>query len=456
LVVFALSFHSLTAATFRGDRILIKPKAGTDSRTLASFHRAQQAEVARTLGRLQVVRVRRDVQSAIMAYRGSGLVEFAEPDYWVHLARTEPNDPAFADGTLWGLDRIDASEGWDLATSANNIVVAVIDTGVRYTHEDLAANMWIHPTDGSHGLDVLTGSNDPNDDSGHGTLIAGIIGATANNVKGVAGVAWQVKIMACKFADNNGGTISDAIACIDYARTNGARIINASWGTYEDSLSLSNAIYEAREAGILVVGAAGNSARNIDDPDWHYRPASLAMDNIVSVAATTRGDELYRFSNIGATNVDLAAPGDDVYSTYSLANDAYARDEGTSMAAAYVSGACALLRARFPDESAGEIIDRLLAGVDPLPALSGKCVSGGRLNLYKAFGPNLTAISTNAGPFRMRLTGKAQQSYVIEASTNLVNWSAVHTNTTALDGTFVFNAEMVDWRPEFFRAVSAP
>ena len=455
-IIFTLGLDACSAAAFRADRILIKPKAGVDLFALASFHAAHEANVARKLGKLQVVAVRRDVRSTIAAYQRSGFVEFAEPDYWVHLAVTEPNDPAYGDGTLWGLDKIDAPEAWDISTSASNIIVAVIDTGVRYTHEDLVGNMWINPLDGSHGLNAIVGSNDPNDDSGHGTLIAGIIGATANNAKGVAGVAWQVKIMACKFADNAGGTISDAVACIDYARTNGARIINASWGTYEESLSLSNAIYEAREAGILVVGAAGNNALNIDDPYWHYYPASLPLDNVISVAATTRRDELHRFSNTGATNVDLAAPGDDIYSTYFLADDAYARDEGTSMASAYVSGACALLRARFPTESADQIRDRLLAGVDPVPSLAGQCVSGGRLNLRQAFGPQLTVLSQDAGFFRFRLSGAPQRSYVIEASTNLLSWTSIQTNITAPDGTLVFEDETVDWRQRFFRARSAP
>lgn len=455
LFLVVLSLSSTNAATFREDRILIKPRPGVDRLVLANLHARQQAEVARTLGKLQVLRVRREVHGAVAAYQRSGLVEFAEPDYWVHLAATEPNDPAYVDGTLWGLRTIDAPQAWDITTSASNVIVAVIDTGVRYTHEDLIANRWVNPLDGSHGFNALTGSNDPNDDGGHGTLIAGIIGATANNGKGVAGVAWHVKIMVCKFADNSGGTISDAISCIEYARTNGASIINASWGTYGESLSLSNAIHEARAAGILVVAAAGNSALNIDDPNWFYYPASLPFDNVISVAATTRNDGLYALSNTGATNVDLAAPGDDVYSTYSTTDNAYARDEGTSMAAAYVSGACALLRARFPDESADQIITRLLAGADPLPALAGKCVSGGRLNLRNAFGPQLTVIPTTV-PFQVRLSGKPQQTYVIQASTNLLTWSSIQTNVTASDGTFIFEDQTVNWRQRFFRALSAP
>lgn len=470
LFVLSLNVPLTLAGPFRPDHILLKPKAAVDPRALASFHLAQRAEVARTfkqLGNLQVVRLSREsVQSAVSRYQRSGLVEFAEPDYWVGLAQIHPDDPAYVDGTLWGLHNtgqsgglddadIDAPEAWAIMTSASNVVVAVIDTGVRYTHEDLAGNIWRHPLDGTHGLNVLDSSNDPNDDSGHGTLLAGIIGAKANNGKGVAGVAWQVQIMACKFANNAGGYISDAITCIDYARTNGARIINASWGIYEDSLSLSNAIYEARAADILVVAAAGNNATDTDNPDWHYYPASLPLDNVVSVAATTRADELHFLSNTGSNTVDLGAPGDEIYSTYHLSDDAYGRDEGTSMAAAYVTGACALLRARFPDESAPQIIARLLAATDAVPSLAGRCVTGGRLNLRKMFGAHLTVVSQGAGLFRLQLSGDPQQSYVLEATTNLVNWTALQTNVTTADGTLVFEDQMEHWRHRFFRAVSA-
>jgi subtilisin family serine protease len=469
LTILALSVGVSWGEAFRLDRVLIKPKPDADPVALRQFHARQGTDVARKFGGIRVLHVPRgNVRQVIAAYQRSGLVEFAEPDFLVQLATTEPNDPAYADGTLWGLHNtgqldgladadIDAPEAWDISTSASNIVVAVIDTGVRYTHEDLAGNVWRHPQDGSHGLNVLTGTNDPNDDSGHGTLIAGVVGATANNGKGIVGVAWQVQIMACKFANNAGGSISDAIACIDFARTNGAKIINASWGIYEESLSLSNAIYEARAADILVVAAAGNSARDTDDPDWHYFPASLPLDNVIAVAATTRRDELHPRSNIGSTNVDLAAPGENIYSTFYLADNAYGRDEGTSMAAAYVTGACALLRVRFPAESTQQIINRLLAGTDPLLSLAGRCVSGGRVNLHKALAlPELTVIAQNTGLFRFRLSGKPQQAYVIEATTNLVNWGAVRTNVTASDGAFVFEDQTGNWPHRFFRAVSAP
>src|SRR5438552_9831672 len=240
------SFSSqVLAPAYRADRILIQPKAGASLAALAFFHSALKSEVLQTfegIGGLQVLRVPEgeSVQSLIARYQQSGLVEFAEPDYTGRVFAT-PDDPKYLDGTLWGLNNagqkggtadadIDAPEAWDVLTSASNIVVAVLDTGVRYTHEDLAANMWVNPNDGGHGFNALTGTNDPSDDNGHGTLMAGIIGAVGDNGIGVVGVAWRVQIMAAKCLDSVGnGSDSDLITCIDYARTNGAIIIYASF-----------------------------------------------------------------------------------------------------------------------------------------------------------------------------------------------------------------------------------
>src|SRR5882672_9056006 len=225
----SLAPHS-TAPAYREDRILVKPKPGISLDALAHFHSSQQCKVLQTfegIGRLQIVELPKgaSVPGLIASYVQSGLVEFAEPDYEGHTAGTSPNDPKYLDGTLWALNNtgqaggtpdadIDAPEGWDVLTSASNIVVAVLDTGVLYTHEDLAANMWVNPNDGGHGLNALAGTNDPNDDSGHGTRVAGVLGAVGNNGKGVTGVAWRVQMMACKCFNSGGvGNLSAAITC---------------------------------------------------------------------------------------------------------------------------------------------------------------------------------------------------------------------------------------------------
>lgn len=466
-------------ADYRADQILVQPKAGAAA-ALQQFHTTRGAMVAGSfpdLAGLQVVRlpVGETVAGFIAKCEQSGLVEFAEPDYLLHAALT-PNDPKYLDGTLWGLHNtgqaggtldadIDAPEGWDVRSSASNIVVAVLDTGIRLTHEDLATNIWTSPYDGWHGLNAFTGTNNVDDDNGHGTLMAGVTGAAGNNGKGVTGVAWRVQLMAGKCLDAGGnGSDSTLIACIDYARTNGAHIINASLDGPGFSLAVSNAIFATRTAGITFVSSAGNNSANID-PAPRY-PSCYGIDNIVSVAYTTRTDALGFLSNYGATNVDLAAPGDQIYSTYRNSDASYyppfdfINVAGTSYAAAYVSGALALMRAKFPAESHQEIITRLLNATDPLPGLAGKCLTGGRLNLRKALSPpiRLTPIS-NPGvlPFTVRVAGGPNRTCVLEASETLNSWTPIFTNTTAANGSFDYADPQSNgsaWR--FLRAVAAP
>jgi len=341
-------------------------------------------------------------------------------------------------------------------------VVAVLDTGVRYTHEDLAANMWVNPKDGGHGLNALTGTNDPSDDNGHGTLVSGILGGEGNNGKGVVGVAWHVQIMACKCLDSAGnGNDSDLITCVDYARTNGAKIISASLDSAAYSQALSNAIYSARNAGIIFVASCGNNSINLDISPRY--PACYDIDNIVSVAYTTRNDGLGILSNYGRTNVDLAAPGEQMYSTFSTSDTAYFGGvflNGTSLAAPSVAGALSLMLAQYPTETHSQIIARLLNATDPLPALAGKCVSGGRLNLRKALSPpiSLTAIpAVGGGPFQMRVSAGPNRTCVVELSADLKFWSPTFTNTTAASGTFDFTDDQpTSSGPRFFRVVAPP
>lgn len=466
---------SRVAPAYRGDRILIKPKPGTATNALPEFHEQRGTSVLKTFGGIggwQVLQLTagESIQTTVQKYEQSGMVDRVEPDFVVRIAATTPNDPAYLDGTLWGLNNmgqnsgtddadIDAPEAWDALTSASNTVVAVLDTGVRYTHEDLAANMWTSPHDGSHGFNAINGSNDPKDDNGHGTRVAGILGGVGNNGKGVAGVAWRVQIMACKFIDRDGfGSISDAIACIEFARTNGAQVINASWGFYDFSMALLDAVSSAREADMIVVAAAGNDARNTDLIPFY--PASFEFDNIVSVAATTREDDLVWYSNFGATSVDLAAPGTNIYSTDFLSDTAYAMDEGTSMATPFVTGAIALMLEKYPGETHQQIISRLMSATDPLPALAGKCLTGGRLNLRRAINPILRLIPKPAvpgGAFEFVVSGEPGQRYVLEATTNLNGWSPVFTNVTGPSGMFDFTDNRSTNAPErYYRAVASP
>ena len=407
-------------ATYRSDRILVKPKGGILTPALSDKHASLQAGVLRTFVRLQNWQVLQlppslEVTAAVALYQQSGLVDYAELDYRVQINSqpgSMPNDLRFRDGSLWALHNsgqsggtpdcdIDAPEAWETRNSASNVVVAVIDTGTRYTHEDLAANMWRNPgeipgnavdddgngfVDDVHGINAILDTGDPSDDHGHGTHVSGVIGGVGNNDVGIVGVAWQAQLMACKFIHPDGsGFISDAITCIDYARSEGAKIVNASWGSYSfTSVALRDAISSTRDAGMIWVSATGNDA-NDNDANPLF-PASYEYDNIIAVAATTHQDVLAAFSNYGATNVDVGAPGTRIFSCWNRSDSDYLFFDGTSMAAPHVAGVCALLQAHHPDDTYQQIINRVLSNVDPLAGLAGKCVSGGRANLHKALG----------------------------------------------------------------------
>jgi subtilisin family serine protease len=349
-----------------------------------------------------------DTEDATQRLERNRAVQFVEPNYVLRGNRL-PNDRSF--GEQWGLRNlghfggkpgadIGATVAWDVSTGSG-VTVAVVDTGVSYKHPDLAGNAWTNaadPLNGSdddgdgfdddlHGADFIANDSDPEDDGGHGTHVAGIIGAQGNNSTGITGVNWDVNVMGLKFLDENGeGNTADAANAIDYAVAHGARVVNASWGGPSFSQALYGSIKRAGERGVLLVAAAGNEGDNADSkPDY---PAAFDLPNIVSVAATDRSDRLLDFSNYGAKSVDLGAPGDDVYSTVPTIIDpsGYASFSGTSMAAPFVSGAAALYLSKFPTASADQVKAALLQSGDKLPTLAGKTVSGVRLNIGRALG----------------------------------------------------------------------
>jgi subtilisin family serine protease len=473
LSLFAFVAHASFASTeTNSSRILIKPKSAASAPALGRFHQAHSATVLQTfpgLGGLQILSLaaNQDSRVVVTEYQKSGLVDFAESDQVGEVFAT-PNDPKYLDGTLWALNNtgqsgglndadIDAPEGWDLMNSASNIIVAVLDTGVRYTHEDLAANMWTSTSDGSHGWNTIEQNNDPSDGQVHGTMVAGVLGAVGNNGKGVTGVAWKVQMIACKCFNTNGsGLVSDVIICMDYAKTNGAKIINASFG-FGDSAALSNAVLALQDAGVIVVAACGNSSTNVDvTPTF---PACYHFDNVVSVAYTTRNDTLAGPSNFGVTNVHLAAPGENITSTFPATDSFYFSNSGTSFAAPYVSGALALVLAHFPAESYQLAIARILSGVDPLPSLAGKCSTGGRLNLRYALNPpiRLRALSAAPNGLTVRVIAGPNRNCTVETSSDFVAWSPLVTNTTSPTGFFDFlDGPSGNTSRKFYRAVAAP
>jgi thermitase len=364
----------------------------------------------------------------------SDVVAYAEPNFQISINSPElfdlhghlfnptqavgkPSDPLF--DQQWALQNtgqesgkvgadLDALHAWETTTGSEKVVVAVLDTGVDYNHEDLRGNMWTRPAnvpaytddelghfDDEHGfdaslLDQPVGGHgpfdgqmlsDPMDDNGHGTHCAGIIGAEGDNGLGVVGINWKVKIMPLKFLGRGGfGSTNEAIAAINYAIDRkkagvNVRIISASWGSRSRSKALEDTIRAAGDAGILFVAAAGNDGSD-NDKRGHY-PSNYDLPNVLSVAALDRNDVLASFSNFGPKTVHVAAPGKDILSTW--LNNGYREASGTSMATPYVSGVAALIVANEQNISVRELRDRVLKSGDKLDALTGRTVSGGRI-----------------------------------------------------------------------------
>jgi subtilisin family serine protease len=299
--------------------------------------------------------------------------------------------PPVADPDLakaYGIEKVGAPQVWETHKGSKDFVVAVIDTGIDYNHEDLSFNVWRNPTPGAKndvvGYDFVHDDGLPFDDNQHGTHCAGTVGAVGGNGKGVSGVAQRVSIMGLKFLSGEGsGTTADAIRAIDYAIEHGARVLSNSWGGKGDdgNQALKDAIDRAKAKDVLFIAAAGNDGTDNDRPNPSY-PAAFDNDNLISVAATDKSDALAFFSNYGKRTTHLAAPGVNVYSL--SPGNRYAQLSGTSMACPHVAGAAALLWSKNPSWTYKQVKAALLNSVDPLPALANKTVTGGRLNILKA------------------------------------------------------------------------
>jgi thermitase len=309
-----------------------------------------------------------------------------------------PNDPGFEQQyalTDSADHDIDAPGAWNEQTSCAK--VAVLDTGIQLDHPDLKQNLWTNGketkngrdddgngyVDDVNGVDIVTGSGSGSDKRGHGTHVAGIIGARGNNDRGVSGLCWKVKIVNVRILDAEGrGYVAQQVAGIEYALRAGARVINCSFVGSDSSSVMRDAIAVAGKHGALIVAAAGNEG--VDTDKTPFYPAAYPDSNVLSVAATDDRDKLASFSNYGDKTVDLAAPGDAVGSTY-LKSD-YAYLSGTSMAAPYVAAAAAMLREHNGSWDAGDISSRLRHDGDALSSLRGKIAGGERLNVNRALG----------------------------------------------------------------------
>jgi subtilisin family serine protease len=357
-----------------------------------------------------------DVESAINALKTDASVEFAEPNY-VYTTDATPTDPYFTNGSLWGMYGAgtspanqygsNAAAAWAAGnTGSASVYVGIIDEGIQLTHPDLSGQVWTNPfdanndgvdNDGNGYVDDVNGWDFANNDKtiydggakgnldDHGTHVSGTIGAKSNGV-GVVGVNWNVTLISGKFLGRNGGTTANAVKAVDYftdlKTRHGLNIVatNNSWGGGGYSQALFDAISRANNAGILFVAAAGNSGTN-NDTTASY-PSNYNLPNVIAVAAIASNGTLASFSQYGATTVDLGAPGVGIYST--TASNLYESYSGTSMATPHVTGAAALYKSVHPSATAAQIKNALLSSAVPTASLSGKTVTGGRLDVNAA------------------------------------------------------------------------
>jgi hypothetical protein len=395
------------------------------------------------------------LRAALQSYRAKRGVDLAEPNYLRHAIQTPaapPTDPFWLDGSLWGLQKIRVQPVWTNFTPGDgSVIVASLDTGVDYTHPDLAANIWRNPqeipgngidddgdgyVDDVYGIDTVGHSSDPMDDSGHGTHVAGTIAAVGDNNLGVVGVSWNTKVLPCKFLDKTGtGSDAGAIECFNYLlilknRGENIRVSSNSWGQNRGSdppsTILRSAIDAVGNAGIINIFGAGNGGVNTDVAP--FDPASYTSPSIVSVASSNQADERSTFSNFGVTSVDLAAPGENILSTW--LGGGYRSMSGTSVATPHVAGVAALLAQMNPDLSVADIKSILLNTVDPLPAWTGLVASGGRLSANRAAHavspknnqrPLVTIVSPQEGA-----TPKVHTSVTVEAMANDLDGTIRH------------------------------
>ncbi|NCN40284.1 S8 family serine peptidase [bacterium] len=432
---FASSLHEKAQGQSVPQSLIVKMKRNTsvwglnaqlatmslDSRSVGAISEVEALHGALDQGATKLLRFAAGLTSkeAAKKLQSSGLVEWAQPNYYLSIFKTEEElngsvelfrgfdilkngfdilqtaNPPFQSpidepaenlgdplmGELWGLERTRANLAWEAQPGSRDIIVADIDTGVDYNHEDLNQNMWE-----GVGYDFADKDAFPFDGHGHGTHTSGTIAGVGGNGIGVSGVAQKASIMAVRFIGDQGyGTTADAILSIDYAVANGARVLSNSWGgtpEEDDSLNiaLKESIERAAEADVLFVAAAGNDGADNDSRPLY--PAAYDVENIITVAATNDRDRRSFFSNYGAESVDLGAPGSNILSA--VPGNKYQKNSGTSMACPHVAGLAALILAERPELTALEVKEIILSTVDPFPALQGITVTGGLMNVQAA------------------------------------------------------------------------
>jgi subtilisin family serine protease len=384
------TFPAAAASQYVPGEVLVKfrPTAGTQGRMASAAARGHAVLANLDLpGWAQIrVGVGQTVEAALSSYRDDPGVEYVQPNY-IYRAAAAPNDSLY--GQLWAFKNVgqagndmNIEPAWGHITDCSSVVVAVLDTGVNYNHQDLAANMW---NGGSgipnHGHDFVDSDNEPMDLSGHGTHVAGTIGAVGNNGTGTTGVCQRASIMAVRVLNTLGqATTATAIRGIAFAVTNGARVINMSFigGGSFDPL-FSDAITNAQNADVVVVVVAGNDTGDVDGVSGARYPCNFTQPNLVCVAALDQNYALASFSNWGASSVDVGAPGTNILSTggsAELSNTSYNTISGTSMASPEVAGLAAMLRAFNPQYTFADTVNAIKNGGKSVPALAGNTTTG--------------------------------------------------------------------------------
>ncbi len=454
VVVFVAGAAAQNVPKFVPGELLVKFSAGADSRSAVAANRSVGATTLETLGDLGWQRVRLpaglSVADGAARYLAIEGVAYAQPNFYYSLLVT-PNDAQFNAAGMYGLTKISAPSAWDLTTGSSAVVVADIDTGTRLTHEDLVPNLWINPgeipnngidddasgyIDDVYGADFFFNDGNPADEHGHGTHTAGTIGAVGNNIIGVTGINWAVKIMTIKIYDNDGygSTSAMLVNAYNYIRMMklrgvNIRVTNNSYGGCDEACDYDQATKDGIDAmgsaGILNVFAAGNDSRDIEaTPSF---PASYTSPSIIAVASSTQSDSKSGFSNWGATSVDVAAPGSGILSTTWGSNSSYGTMSGTSMATPHVTGAAALLSAYNPALSPASLKATLMNTVDQLSGWTSTPIrTNGRINVDRAlrnqtvctFTPASAKIDvpTKGGVFKVNVTAPTNCDYSVKSS----------------------------------------
>ena len=400
--------------------LLVKYKDLISIQSINTFNSQNNLKIVRTLSnkKIKLLKIADESKNSSLkdivdAYNKNPLIEYAEPNFALYKLSVTPNDPYYYE--QWGLPLIHANDGWDITKGNSDVIIAVVDSGIDFTHEDLQDKVWINPIEGSagnknngidddgngyiddwEGWDFFASDNDPSDLDGHGTHVSGIAAAVTNNGKGVAGVSWNSKIMVVRVLNFRGMGFVDITADgVRYAADNGAKVINMSLGSYSFVDSMNEAVQYAYNKGCVLVAAAGNDG----DPTVEY-PASY--ENVIGVGSIGPDNNRSSFSTYNES-VDVCAPGGDggssnsgnILSTYK--GNAYAYSYGTSMSTPFVSGLASLIFAQNSTWANSQVINKIVSSADDLGTAGWDPYYGsGKINVYAAlsFGSSSTQEST--------------------------------------------------------------